>query len=367
MGVADIEAESITVPIIPNRPLQSADETESFGHVSLRRNGITGLIDNAAFDPETIHYDADYQNNQAVSSLFAEHMKQVRDLLKARYPAGTALVEVGCGKGEFVELLQSDGHFKVRGYDGAYEGRNPCIEKRFLTADDRLDADIVVLRHVLEHIQRPHSFLTLLSDVFAGAEIYIEVPDFAWIEKNQTFFDITYEHVNYFTPRSLASLFKSVEQHGLLFGDQYQFVIGRFEAGDFSAYGRAHDEPQNWTPVTFDETFPAFSSVIEDILKQSDGKQVYVWGAATKGVMFCHHMKRMHPTAFGRIVAAIDINPKKAGRFMPSVHLPILNVEDFCSSASQDALVIIMNPNYRDEIVAELNDRGFGDVQYISV
>ncbi len=367
MGVADIEAESITVPIIPNRPLMSADEAESFGRVALRRNSITGLVDNAAFDPELIHYDADYQNNQAVSSQFAEHMRQVRDLLKRRYSAGSSLVEVGCGKGEFVELLQSDGHFEVRGYDGAYEGSNLNIEKRFLTADDRLDADLVVLRHVLEHIQRPHAFLSLLSDVFSDAEIYIEVPDFSWIEKHQTFFDITYEHVNYFTPRSLASLFKSVEQHGLLFGDQYQFVIGKFGEANFSAYGRAHDEPENWTPVTFDETFPSFSSVIEDILNESDGKQVYIWGAATKGVMFCHHMKHMHPTAFNRIVAAIDINPKKAGRFMPSVHLPILNVEDFCGSASHDALVIIMNPNYRDEIVAELNARGFSDVQYISV
>ncbi|HNP63079.1 MAG TPA: class I SAM-dependent methyltransferase [Woeseiaceae bacterium] len=367
MGVTDIAAESITVPIIPNRPLMSADEAESFGHVALRRNAVTGLIDNAAFDPDLIHYDADYQNNQAVSPLFAQHMQQVRNLLKARYPAGTAVVEVGCGKGEFVELLQSDGYFEVRGYDGAYEGSNPGIEKRFLTADDKLHADLVVLRHVLEHIQRPHEFLSLLSGIFADAEIYIEVPDFAWIEKNQAFFDITYEHVNYFTPQSLARLFKSVEQHGLLFGDQYQFVIGSFGEADFPVYGRAHEVPDNWTPVSFDETFPAFTSVVDDISNQSDGKPIYVWGAATKGVMFCHHMKRMHPIAFERIEAAIDINPKKAGRFMPSVHLPILSVDDFCNRACHDALVIIMNPNYRDEIVAELNDRGFSDIRYISV
>lgn len=367
MGVANIPDDAFVVPVIPNRPLRSADEAESFGQVALRKNHVTGLVDNVAFDPELIEYDADYQNNQAVSSIFAEHMRGVLEILKARYPTGCKVVEVGCGKGEFLEMMQADGHFVVSGYDGAYEGDNPAIEKRFLSSDDRLQADLVVLRHVLEHIPRPQDFLCLLSDIFGDAEIYIEVPDFDWIIGQQAFFDITYEHVNYFTPVSLSRLFESVEQQGLLFGDQYQFVIGKFSSAAISSYGAAFDTADNWTSLAFDDLFPGFVSTIDKMDQMSDGKPIYVWGAATKGVMFCHHTRRLLPAVFKRIAAAVDINPMKAGRHMPSVHLPILGIDDFCSAAADDALVVIMNPNYHDEIVAELQARGLHNVRFLNV
>jgi len=170
----DESTDTFEVPIIPNRPLKSVGEDEAFGKISLRKNLDTALIENAAFDPNLIQYDTDYQNNQALSASFETHMKGVLEILKSRYPAGTRVVEVGCGKGDFLELLQADGTFEVTGYDGAYEGSNAAIEKRFLSAADKLDADLVVLRHVLEHIQRPHEFLQLLSGIFNGADIYIE-------------------------------------------------------------------------------------------------------------------------------------------------------------------------------------------------
>ncbi len=355
------------VPIIPNRPLKFAGEDEAFGEVSLRKNHDNALIENAAFDPDRIQYDTDYQNNQALSASFEAHMSSVLDILKRRYPEGAKVVEVGCGKGDFVELLQADGTFAVSGYDGAYEGDNPVIEKRYLDSSDKLDADLVVLRHVLEHIRRPQDFVLLLSGIFDGADIYIEVPDFAWIESNQAFFDITYEHVNYFTPASLSNLFKSVERQGLLFGDQYQYVIASLGAADYDGFNRSYEIAGNWSTLSFDALFPKFETIITDIEKASQDTSLYVWGAATKGVMFCHHLKRLRPAAFERVRAAVDINPMKAGRYLPSVHLPILDVEAFCERAEGSELVVIMNPNYEAEIVAEIRGRGFNDIRHISV
>jgi SAM-dependent methyltransferase len=341
-------------------------EAESFGAISLRKNRQNGLIENAAFDVDLIQYDTDYQNNQSLSASFEAHMRSVLDLLKARYAPGSKVVEVGCGKGDFLEMLQADGSYEVTGYDGAYEGDNPVIEKRFLNSCDSLDADLVVLRHVLEHIKRPHEFLNLLSGIFADADIYVEVPDYEWIETNQAFFDITYEHVNYFTPLSLSNLFKSVKEQGLLFGDQYQFVIGAFSESNFIEFERAYDADENWTMLNFDTLFPDFQAAISNLEETSSDKMVYIWGAATKGVMFCHHLKRLRPSAFARVRAAVDINPMKTNRFMPSVHLPILDVDAFCDQAKGDELVVIMNPNYRDEIVADLRNRGLREIRVLS-
>jgi len=359
--------DQFTVPIIPNRPLKYAGEDESFGDVSLRKNLKNGLIENAAFDPDQIEYDSDYQNNQALSASFEAHMKSVLEILKSRYPAGSKIVEVGCGKGDFLELLQADGSFEVVGYDGAYDGENAAIEKRFLTPADRLDADLVVLRHVLEHIKRPHEFLNLLADIFGNSDIYIEVPDYAWIENNQAFFDITYEHVNYFTPESLSQLFVSVEQRGPLFGDQYQYAIGNLAESNYAEFNRNYEVGRNWMPLGFDAIFPNFEATIAELEAASKDSDVYVWGAATKGVMFCHHLKRMSPIAYGRILAGIDINPMKVDRFMPSVHLPIISVDTFCARAVGDELIVLMNPNYQEEILAELRGRELESIRHICV
>ena len=43
-----------------------------------------------------------------------------------------------------------------------------------------------------------------------NAYILIEVPDLNWIVKKQAFWDITYEHVNYFSQISLNKLFRSI-------------------------------------------------------------------------------------------------------------------------------------------------------------
>ena len=121
---------SFSVPIIPNTPLKSPDADEGFGEMHLRENQVNGFIENAAFDPAIIEYDDDYQNNQSVSQAFLDHMHGVMGILKAAKPDGGQLVEVGCGKGDFVEMAIADGHFDVRGFDDAYEGDNPAIEKR---------------------------------------------------------------------------------------------------------------------------------------------------------------------------------------------------------------------------------------------
>ena len=57
---------------------------------------------------------------------------------------------------------------------------------RYLNSDDRIEADIVVLRHTLEHIKNPFDFLKMLRDIFGDeAFVFIEVPQFNWIEKKQ--------------------------------------------------------------------------------------------------------------------------------------------------------------------------------------
>ena len=102
-------------------------------------------------------YDDHYQNEQAVSPLFRQHLKSVSEIID-RCIGRKSLVEVGCGKGFFLEMLLEKG-FDITGFDPIYEGRNPRIRRQNFQPGVDIQAEGVILRHVLEHIQDPVGFL----------------------------------------------------------------------------------------------------------------------------------------------------------------------------------------------------------------
>jgi hypothetical protein len=357
----------IQIPILPNSPLASLSEKQGLGAMHLRRNLMSDFVENGAFDSSIIVYDQGYQNSQGYSQFFRNHLAKVISILKEHSSEGAHLVEVGCGKGEFLDLIAIDGYFFPRGYDATYEGCSTFIEKRYLNEDDRVDADIVVLRHVLEHIQRPHEFLKLLKSVFGSKKVYIEVPRFEWILEKSAFFDITYEHVNYFTEKSLASLFGGkTYAAGKIFNDQYQYVVANL--ADFSDdFSEHYQNTKNWIPLDFDQLFPLIEQKITSIENSSciDSK-VFLWGGATKGCLFLHHCQRLLRLQ-GQVKLVVDINPGKWGKYMPGSMIPIAGPEKFFETANEDDLLVIANPNYRDEIITQVQNRGLHKLRVIDL
>src|SRR3546814_9608010 len=64
------------------------------------------------------------------------------------------------------------------------------------------------------------------SDVCSSdLQIYIEVPCFDWIVEHSAWFDVFYEHVNYFRLADLRAMFGTVHEAGHLFGGQYLYIV----------------------------------------------------------------------------------------------------------------------------------------------
>ena len=78
------------------------------------------------------------------------------------------LVEVGCGKGYFLEMLLAKG-FDVTGFDPTYEGVNPRVKRQYFEPGAVELAHGLILRHVLEHIQSPYGFLEQLKMANGGS------------------------------------------------------------------------------------------------------------------------------------------------------------------------------------------------------
>ena len=320
----------IRYPVFQNIVYDTASEAIScpYGQIELKRNAHTGVVENRLFDSGLMRYDTRYQNEQAFSRQFQAHLHSVAKIISERLDT-SKLVEVGCGKGFFLELY-NESYGPLIGFDPAYEGTNRLIEKKVFSSDAVEGCSGVVLRHVLEHIQAPHNFLKDIAAAAPGAHIYIEVPCYDWICENNAWYDVFYEHVNYFTKQTLNQLFESGTEIYSLFGGQYIGLIA-----DLSKLR------------TFSETTCEVLDEKVQSPQPGDFEHVEViWGGSSKGVIYSLHRQQ----AGAPVRVAIDINPSKQGKYMAGTGVPIRSPEWLMENIDPGQKIIVMNPNYLREI-----------------
>jgi SAM-dependent methyltransferase len=326
----------LALPIFQNRMYDSVEDARNCpkGDIRLVEDLLTGLVSNSSFRPEVMDYDANYQNEQGVSTLFRAHMEAVANLVEGKM-GRARLVEVGCGKGTFLEMLLARG-LDVVGYDPTYEGSNVLVRREYFTEDLGITGDGLILRHVLEHIADPVAFLHRLAAANGHRGlIYIEVPCLDWICRNRAWFDIFYEHVNYFRLGDFDRIFGRVVHSGRAFGGQYLTVIADLSSVRVPKYD-ARD------PIVF----PAdFTRRLDDESTKDDGP-VVVWGGASKGVIFSLLRER----AGKPVDRVIDLNPAKQGRYLPGTGLRVHSPVEGLADLSPDSQIYVMNPNYLEEV-----------------
>jgi SAM-dependent methyltransferase len=324
------------LPIFQNRMYTTKAEAIACprGDVWLVEDLDSGLIYNSQFNSELMQYDSAYQNEQALSSVFKEHLQLVSRIID-RSIGRSNLVEVGCGKGYFLEALLKYG-FDVTGFDPSYEGDNEHIRCQHFEPSSGILADGLILRHVLEHIEDPVNFLFQLSKANgAKGRIYIEVPCFNWICDNRVWFDIYYEHVNYFRLTDFSRIFGEVIESGHLFGGQYIYVVA--ELSSLRVPKRDYNDPV-FFPKDFDSHLPKASN--------GNGHSVAIWGGASKGVIFSLLMARVGI----KVSIVIDINPAKQGLFLPATGLLVSSPDEVLSNLKAGSDLYVMNSNYLEEI-----------------
>lgn len=324
------------LPIFQNRMYDSSLEARNCpkGDMRLVEDMATGLVYNAAFRPELMVYDKRYQNEQAISPLFQQHLDTVASIIDQRM-GKERIVEVGCGKGHFLETLLAKG-FDVTGFDPTYEGGNPRVKRQYFAPGTIEKANGLILRHVLEHIQNPVGFLEQLKVANGGnGKIYIEVPCFDWICEHKAWFDIFYEHVNYFRLNDFKRIFGEVLESGRIFGGQYLYVIAELatlKTPVIDANDRVNFPPEFATNITEQN--------------KTEQNRTAIWGGASKGVIFALLKERSgYP-----VKTVIDINPAKQGKFLPGTGLPVKSPMQGLAELQSGSTIYVMNSNYLEEI-----------------
>lgn len=327
------------LPVLQNRTFAdaAAARASASADIVLVQDAVSGLIFNQAFDADKLSYDSDYQNEQAHSVQFKKHLSDVEGII-ARHFKGQNLIEVGCGKGYFLEQLRGLG-YAITGIDPAYEGDSADVIKAPFTRGLGLAADAIVLRHVLEHIANPVAFLAEIAEANQGGNIYIEVPCFDWIVEHRAWFDVFYEHVNYFRLDDLRRLFGTVHEAGHLFGNQYLYIVADLASLRLTA---AEPVPRLEMPADFLGSIERAVQIIQAFPEQGSA----IWGASSKGVIYSLFLQRAGVT----VDRVVDINPAKQGRYLPLSGARVSSPQEARDALPEGANLFVMNSNYLEEI-----------------
>lgn len=324
------------LPVLQNSTFATRAEALAAAHgdVQLVFDEATGLVRNAVFDSRKLVYDDSYQNEQSYSKSFQLHLEVVIQIIDKHF-RGRPVIEIGCGKGHFLHQLRAHGYDAV-GIDPAFEGDSAHVRKVNYSAELGLSADGLVLRHVLEHIDNPVDFLFCVKSGNGGKGlIYIEVPCFDWICQRRAWFDIFYEHVNYFRLTDFHRIFGTILDSGKLFGGQYIYVVADLSSLRSPIFD-AHS----------DVSFPSDFLASRDRYRGLPQTARAIWGAASKGVIFAMHMQALGVC----LTCAIDINPAKQKRYLPCSGLQVFSPQDALNIIPNGGEIFVMNSNYLNEI-----------------
>lgn len=351
---------------------QSARETPC-GKLELVACLDCGHVQNVAFDASLIDYDLNYDNSLHFSGTFQQYADELVARLVQDYGIrGKHVVEIGSGKGDFLAAMAAAGGNTGTGYDPTVEPdtqiENVTLVQDYFTPGQDVDGyDLLVCRHVLEHLDDPGALLlSLAAAAPVGALYYFEVPSAEFNFGPEGLWDCIYPHVSYFSTGSLTALlhrsgFEIVSLRRSFHG-QFLSAEARVTSANAAAQPAADAGTQDHLRVV-DEFGRRYRESVtrwdaEVAAAQQRRETVVVWGAGSKGVNF---LNAIDPDG---TLAAVDINPRKWGRFLPGGGHEVIAPATLAERAV--SLVAITNPVYREEIARSLAELGV-DAQVVTV
>jgi hypothetical protein len=351
--------------------LQSKEEALNYpkGDILLGYCPNCGFISNLAYDPNLPEYSQRYEETQGFSATFNRFQRElVHELVKRHRLFNKHILEIGCGKGEFLSLICEIGTNHGIGFDPAYvEKRNSnrslnrvhFIKDFYSEKYAHLKSDFLICKMTLEHIPHPFGFVNTIRKSVADdlqPIVFFQVPDVERIIKECAFEDIYYEHCSYFSANSISYLFQKsgfeIIDINTAYHNQYLMLEAK-PAVAISFYSSQPnteiDELKHWVQ-NFKKKYEQKLADWRNEIKQTTkiGKMIVLWGSGSKAVSFLTSLEIVDEIEY-----VVDINPYKQGYYMAGSGQKIIGPESLAKYKPDK--IIIMNPIYYDEILSELN------------
>lgn len=307
-----------------------------------------------------VPYHMDVIRSTAVSPVLLEQKRdQFKRFIDQHDLRGSKILEVGCGKGEFLSILNRL-EIQAFGIENSPTSVARClasglsVEQGYISsASSRLHQcpfDAFIFLMFLEHVPAPRNVLTgIAANLVDGAPGIIEVPSFDFLLRKNLLTEFVTDHLTYFTKTTLASLLTT---------SGFEILTMQESRDDYVLSATVRKR----IPLTLQDSNPTQGKLAKDIhsfLQTHASKSIAVWGAG--------HQALTSIALFGmasQVSMIVDSAPPKQGLFAPGSGLPIYPP----SALKENGIntVIVMAGSYSNEIVQILG-KDFPSVIYVAV
>ncbi len=350
--------------------------------LNLRQCPECGLVQ---FDCTPVDYYRDVIRAGGFSTTMTElRRRQYKHLIETYGLEGKKFIEVGCGRGEFINVLKE---FPVQVFGMEHKEdlitiareNGLCVWREFPeTADQKFIGDPEVEGsagpydaflsfNFLEHQPYPDVMLSAIyNNLVDGGMGLVTVPALEYIVERGNYYELIRDHIAYYSFDALRNLlenngFKVLEEE-MINRDTISMIVQKMSAEERAAHvSKATVQEENIVA----SLVKGHEIVLKDINDLLDGlaaeqKTIALWGASHQGFTLASTTPLCE-----RVSYIIDSAPFKQGRFAPASHLPIVAPDYFLEHPVD--VIMIVAPGYSDEIANVIRTRFGADVRILTL
>jgi cyclopropane fatty-acyl-phospholipid synthase-like methyltransferase len=296
---------------------------------------------------EPVSYYKDVIRAAAYSEEMKEfRLKQFDNFIKKYNLKNKNIVEIGCGKGEYLSLMD-EFNINTYGIEHSQESVDYCINeglnvsKMYLEnpndiINKNFNFDAFFILNFFEHLVNPSLTLKILSENLNDDAVgIIEVPNFDMMLKNNLFSEFINDHLFYFTKETLTSTlskngFEIIELNEVWHDYIISAVVKKRKNLDLTHFKHYQNKMTN-----------ELTKYINNF------ENVAIWGASHQGISVMALTQIQ-----SKIKYVIDDAPFKQGKYTHATHIPIVSSKKL-KTDPVDA-IIVMAASYSDEVVKKI-------------
>lgn len=283
------------------------------------------------------------------AAAFSEEMrdfrlKQFQKLVDSYSLGGKKIIEIGCGRGEYLSLMRQCGA-DAFGLEFSDDSVKECVKKCLKVRKGFIDRpeyplndapfDAFIILNYLEHLPDVNATLSgIHGNLTEDAIGLVEVPNFDMIVRNRLFSEFIGDHLFYFTTETLKTAlclngFEVLKCAAVWHDYIISTVVRKRRRTDLSVFGQQQAH---------------LKTELQIYISRFPDRKVAIWGAGHQALAV---MSLTGIAAQVRYV--VDSATFKQGKYTPATHVQIVPPEHLVTDPV-DA-VIVMAAGYSDEVV----------------
>lgn len=346
------------------------------------------------FDCEPVSYYRDVIRAGGFSTTMTElRRRQYRHLIETYHLEGKKFIEIGCGRGEFINVLRE---FPVKVFGMEHKEdlieiareSGLCVWREFPETADQVFSgdpadtdskgpyDVFLSFNFLEHQPHPDVMLqAIYNNLSENGMGLVTVPALEYIVDKGSYYELIRDHIAYYSFDTLRALLENngfhVLEEKMINRDTISMIVRKKSAEDMKKSALECDEQKSETKAedgkedivaALVEGHGITTGEVNELLCQlkEENKTIALWGASHQGFTLAATTPLRDQACY-----VIDSAPFKQGRFAPSSHLPIVPPEYFFDHPVD--VIMIVAPGYSDEIAGVIRTRFGNDVKVLTL